>query len=91
MEDQISDGIKSDISAFFKENIIQMREELSAIADYYKSEIEGYHVRCRLKKNDFSVVDLTIAVPTEEAAAAVCMNWKEKSQDIYENLIEFLM
>ena len=52
-EDQISDGIKSDISAFFKENIIQMREELSAIADYYKSEIEGYHVRCRLKKNDF--------------------------------------
>ena len=90
-EDQISDGIKSDISAFFKENIIQMREELSAIADYYKSEIEGYHVRCRLKKNDFSVVDLTIAVPTEEAAAAVCMNWKEKSQDIYENLIEFLM
>lgn len=90
-EDQISDGIKSDISAFFKENIIQMREELSAIADYYKSEIEGYHVRCRLKKNDFSVVDLTIAVPTEEAAVAVCMNWKEKSQDIYENLIEFLM
>ena len=68
-----------------------MREELSAVADYYKSEVEGYQVRCRLKKNDFSVVDLTIAVPTEEAAAAVCMNWKEKSQDIYENLIEFLM
>ena len=80
-EDQISDGIKSDISTFFKENIIQMREELSAVADYYKSEIEGYHVRCRLKKNDFSIVDLTIAVPTEESAAAVCMNWKEKSQE----------
>lgn len=43
------------------------------------------------EKNDFSIVDLTIAVPTEESAAAVCMNWKEKSQDIYENLIEFLM
>ncbi|HIZ64297.1 MAG TPA: DUF4364 family protein [Candidatus Blautia pullicola] len=90
-EDQISDGIKKDISDFFRENIIQMREELSAVADYYKSEGDGYQVRCRLRKNEFSLVDLTIAVPTEEAASAVCLNWKEKSQDIYENLIEFLM
>lgn len=37
------------------------------------------------------MVDLTIAVPTEEAASAVCLNWKEKSQDIYENLIELLL
>lgn len=90
-EGQISDGIKADITQFFKENIIQMREELSAAADYYKSEIEGYHVRCRLKRKDFSMVDLTIAVPTKEAASAVCVNWKEKSQDIYENLIELLL
>lgn len=90
-EDQISDGIKKDISDFFQENIIQMREELSAVADYYKSDGEGYQVRCRLRKDDFSLVDLTIAVPTEEAASAVCVNWKEKSQDIYENLIELLM
>lgn len=90
-EDQISDGIKEDISLFFKENVIQMREELSAVADYYESDIEGYQVRCTLKRNDFSLVDLTIAVPTEDAASAVCVNWKEKSQDIYENLIEFLL
>lgn len=89
--DQISDGIKADISAFFQENIIQMREELSAIADYYKGEEGGWQVRCRLKKRDFPMVDLTIAVPTEEAASAVCLNWKEKSQDIYENLIELLL
>ena len=48
-------------------------------------------MRCRLKKRDFPMVDLTIAVPTEEAASAVCMNWKDKSQDIYENLIELLL
>lgn len=90
-EDQISSGIKKDISDFFNENIMQMREELSAVADYYKSDVEGYKVRCRLKKKDYSIVDLTIAVPTEDAASAVCINWKEKSQDIYENLIEFLL
>lgn len=90
-EGQISDDIKHDISEFFKENIIQMREELSAVADYYKGETEGYQVRCNLKRNDFSMVDLTIAVPTEEAASAICLNWKEKSQDIYEHLIELLM
>ena len=90
-EDQISDGIKDDITAFFQENVIQMREELSAVADYYASDVEGYQVRCTLKRDDFSLVDLTIAVPTKEAASAVCVNWKEKSQDIYENLIEFLL
>lgn len=90
-EDQISNEIKKDISDFFRENIMQMREELSAVADFYKSDMEGYHVRCRLKKKDFTMVDLTIAVPTKEAASAVCINWKEKSQDIYENLIEFLL
>ena len=68
-----------------------MREELSAIADYYKGEEGGWQVRCRLKKRDFPMVDLTIAVPTEEAASAVCMNWNDKSQDIYENLIELLL
>lgn len=90
-EDQISDGIKKDISDFFNENVIQMREELSAVADYYKSDSEGYHVRCSLKKKDFTVVDLTVAVPTKDAASAVCLNWKEKSQDIYEKLIDFLL
>ena len=89
--DQISDGIKKDIADFFKENIIQIREELSAVADYYKGQEEGYQVRCRLRQNKLSLVDLTIAVPTEDAAKAVCLNWKEKRQSIYENLIEFLL
>lgn len=90
-ENQISDGIKKDISAFFNENMIQMRDELSAVADSYKSETGGYQVRCRLKKRDFPMVDLTIAVPTKEAADALCVNWKDKSQNIYENLIELLL
>lgn len=61
------------------------------MADYYKGQKEGYQVRCRLSQDKLSLVDLTIAVPTEEAAKAICINWKEKSQSIYENLIEFLL
>ena len=90
-EDQISEGIKTDIANFFKENIIKIREELSAVADYYKGQEEGYQVRCRLRQDKISLVDLTIAVPSEEAAKAVCVNWKEKSQNVYETLIEFLL
>lgn len=90
-EDQISEGIKTDIANFFKENIIKIREELSAVADYYKGQEEGYQVRCRLRQDKVSLVDLTIAVPSEEAAIAVCVNWKEKSQNVYETLIEFLL
>ena len=40
--------------------------KVSAIADYYKGEEGGWQVRCRLKKRDFPMVDLTIAVPTEK-------------------------
>ena len=59
-EDQISDGIKKDIADFFKENIIQIREELSDTADYYKGQEEGYQVRCRLRQNNLSLVDLPL-------------------------------
>ena len=48
-------GSKRDIGDFFKENIIQIREELSAVADYYKGQEEGYQVRCRLRQNDLSL------------------------------------
>ena len=90
-EDQISEGIKTDIANFFQENIIKIREELSAVADYYKGQEEGYQVRCRLRQDKVFLVDLTIAVPSEEAAKAICVNWKEKSQNVYETLIEFLL
>ena len=40
-EDQISEGIKTDIANFFQENIIKIREELSAVADYYKGQEES--------------------------------------------------
>ena len=48
-------------------------------------------MRCRLRQDKIFLVDLTIAVPSEEAAKAICVNWKEKSQNVYETLIEFLL
>ena len=34
-----------------------------------------------------SLVDITLSVPVEETAAAICDNWQKKNQEIYKYLI----
>lgn len=87
---QINAGIKSDIDTFFQENAIELRNEVSILADYYKSTSGEYEAHLIAKDKDIHLVDLTISVPLEETAAAICDNWQRKNQDIYQYLIQQL-
>lgn len=88
---EISDEIKKEITEFFRENSMEMRNERSVIADYYKSDKEGYLVRCQAKERDVPLLDLTMTVPTKEAAEAMCASWKQKSEQVYEKLLDMLL
>ena len=87
---QISDSIKEDINEFFKENEIELRNEVSILADYYKSTSGEYEAHLIAKDKRISMVDITISVPSEETAASICDNWQRKNQDIYQYLISQL-
>ncbi len=87
----VSSAIQEDISRYFKENAIALREEMSIRADYFENNHEEYSVRLRALEKDSAVIDLTLSVPTENQANAICDNWKKKNQKIYAFLMQELL
>lgn len=87
---QINASIRADIDSFFQENEFTLRNEVSILADYYKSTSGEYEAHLIAKDKDIHLVDMTISVPSEDTAAAICDNWQRKNQDIYQYLIQQL-
>jgi DNA-binding PadR family transcriptional regulator len=88
---KISDAIKKDIDEYLNNNKYTLREEVATLSDYFQSKKDEYMVRCQVKEKGSSIIDLSIAVPTEEEAVLICNSWKDKSQDVYAYLIRTLM
>lgn len=87
---QISSSIRQEIDEYLKENEMELRNEVSILADYYKSTSGEYEAHLKAKEGNVTLVDLIISVPVEETAAAICDNWQKKNQEIYQYLIEQL-
>lgn len=87
---RVNNSIKKDISDFFSDHEMEMRNESSVRGDYNKSASGEYEVRLLVKEKDVTVVELTLSVPDEDTAAAICTNWQTKSQSIYQYLISQL-
>ena len=86
-ENQINNSIKADIDAFFRENEIHLRNEVSILSDYYKSTSGEFEAHLVAKEKGVNLIDITISVPSEETASSICDNWQQKNQEIYQYLI----
>ncbi|MCM1046237.1 MAG: DUF4364 family protein [Candidatus Gastranaerophilales bacterium] len=89
-ENRISEAIRQDIDAYLKENDYALRDETSITGDYYKATSGEYEARLVAKERGVPLIDLTLSVPTAEAAAAICDNWQQKNQEIYQYLTKEL-
>ena len=89
--DKLSDGIREDIREYLSENLLSIREDAAVLADYYKAPKDQYAVRCQLKEKENPRIDLTITVPNRELAEAICDNWKQQSEHVYEYLMDLLV
>lgn len=85
-ENRISDAIKHDIDTYFRENEFSIRNEVSILADYYKSTSGEYEAHLVAKDRGIKLVDITLSVPLEEIAASICDNWQQKNEAIYQYL-----
>ncbi|MBD5515241.1 MAG: DUF4364 family protein [Lachnospiraceae bacterium] len=89
-ENRINNSIKEEIDHFFDANELEMRNEVSVLSDYYKSISGEYEAHLRAKEKDVTMVEITLSVPDEDTASAICANWQTRNQDIYQYLIEKL-
>lgn len=91
LKDKISDAIELDINNYFAENKLELRNDNSIIADYYRTPNRDFAVRCQYRKKDTNLIDLTLSVRTKEQAEAICNNWKKQNEDVYIYLMDILM
>ncbi len=89
--DKITEGITQDVIAFFEANKMELRQETSVIADYYKTTNQNYAVRCQVRSDNQSIIDLTISVKSKDQAEAICANWRKQHQEVYMYLMDTLM
>lgn len=85
-ENRINDSIKEEINGFFTANELEMRNEVSILADYYKSVTGEYEAHLVAKEKDVTMVEVTLSVPDEDTASSICVNWQKKNQEIYQYL-----
>lgn len=90
-KDKITDGIENDVKRFFEKNKLEFRQENFILADYYKTTNQNYDVRCQVRSDSTTVLDLTLTVTTKEQAEAICNNWKNSNEDVYAYLMDILL
>ena len=90
-ENKISQSIRDDIDHYLKENKMQLRNDVSVIADYYRNTAGEIAVRCQVKEKHSDLIDLTVTVPDEAQAKAICSQWQKKCQTIYEYIMKELL
>ena len=91
LRSDISWEIRRDIRDYLRENRVDLREDSSVLADYQRGTSGDYLVHCWASENNQNLIDLTLAVPTEDQAKAICDHWKARSQAVYEYLMKELM
>ena len=90
-QNRISKSIRDEIDTYISENKMQLRDDVSVLADYYKNTANEYSVRCIVKEKYSNPIELTITVPDEVQAKIVCRNWKDRCQQIYEHIMKQLL
>ncbi len=89
-KNNISEITKAEVRDYLKENKLDLRNEISVTADYYKSTTGEYEARLLAKEKDIPLVEITLSVPAQDTALAICDNWRERNEEIYQFLVEKL-
>ena len=90
-EKKISSAIREDIDTFLSEHKYQLRNERSTPAHYYQTSSGEYAAHCRVLEKDSTLMDLTLTVPVEEQAKAICDHWRDRSKELYATLMQSLL
>lgn len=90
-ETKIPEAIKNDILDYFSEQKYELRRKTDITADYYPLKNGEYMVKTTIKERGIVLLELGLNVISKEQAIAVCDKWDQKSEDIYQRLIQTLL
>jgi hypothetical protein len=68
-----------------------VRMETFITADYVPEDENSYSVVCKIRENDFSLIEIKLAAGSREEARNICRNWTNSPQLIYSEILGTLM
>lgn len=86
----ISDVTKDEINTYLRENRLELLSEVSVTANYDRVSTGEFEARLLAKEKGIPLVEITLSVPSKDTAAAICRNWREKNEEVYQMLVEKL-
>ena len=89
--DRIPQAIVDDIMGYLDQNRYTLKNEVSILADYYRTTSQEFAAHCQVKEGGVNLIDLTLTVPDEQTAASICNNWRKKSSSLYGYIMEELL
>ena len=89
-ENRLPYAIKRDILDYLKAEKINVKKESEIYADYFNNGSNWYTVQCVIKDRKETLIDLKFEVPAKSQAETICNNWRAKSSEVYEYLINHL-
>ncbi|MBO6166034.1 MAG: DUF4364 family protein [Eubacterium sp.] len=89
-ENRLSNSIKQEILDYFKAEKINLKNESEIYADFYYNDNQEYTVECVIKERRDTLIDLKLNVTSKTLARSICDNWRAKSTDVYQYLINEL-
>lgn len=88
---RIPPAIRQDIDDYLSGKKYILRRELDIYANYYPAKRGEYMVTARIKERGSLLMELQLSVVSEEQAVKICDSWKQKSDLVYQKLMEILL
>jgi len=89
--DRISAAIKEDIAEFFRQNRLETKSSLNVNTNYYEVSRSEYIAELSLKEDNSELLMIKISMPTEESVRAMCENFEDKSEELYNIIVDKLL
>ncbi len=71
---------------------MRLRNEMGITADYQKlPQSTEFEVTCEIREGKGTLMKLSLAVPDEEQAQAICGKWQSVSQKVYSLIMDELL
>ncbi|MDP4094095.1 MAG: DUF4364 family protein [Bacillota bacterium] len=83
-------GVKSRIDNTILDIRKNIRNETLVTSDFTPVSENEYIVTCKVREDNFSLIELNITVGTKNDARMICENWNGNPQIIYSEIIESL-
>lgn len=87
----LSQSIREDADRYIAEHGYELREEISALGDYYREKDGVYKVRLQITERGSIIFELGLALTSAQEADQVCSQWREKSTELYDHIFKVLL